>query len=86
MLTKDEFMQAYENIKQLEDLFAKAETLFNQIPEEIQDAIYDFNDKGIITRYYGLKECIRFGHIMVYGIMSNWHVVVSELDTSESGT
>ena len=73
-MKKDEYMAALDAVNKIEDLFTKAEALFDEIPDSIQEAILNYhNETG------SLNHCIRWGLQAAEEIREDWHMVVSKM-------
>lgn len=73
-MEKENLIKAFDNISKIEDLFLKAEKLFNEIEPEIQEAIFTFHNEIKTIQY-----CLRLGLYATKDIRKDWHKVVSEI-------
>lgn len=77
-MEKEKFITAYWAICEIEELFNKADDLFQSIPPEIQQAILDYHAKNGT-----MQHCIRWGLTAAGEIREDWHTVVSELGVED---
>ena len=77
-MDKEQFMTAFRAVSDIEDLFNKADDLFQTIPPEIQGAMRNYH-----TENGGLAYCIRWGLTAAGDIREDWHTVVSGLEVTE---
>jgi hypothetical protein len=76
--TKNDFMNAFAAINNIENLFNDIEELYNQIPVEIQ-----FEMNAYHNELHTLAHCIRWGSNAAEEIRKDWHTVVSNLEVDE---
>ena len=77
-LTKDEFVQAHENIKQIEKILDKVQQLYKEIPVEIQDAMRTYHNYD-----YDIAHCLGWVTKAAAELRANWYIVVAGLPTKE---
>jgi calcineurin-like phosphoesterase len=71
---KERFTTAFEAVNRIEDLFQKADDLFQTLPQDIQQAILEYH-----TENGSLQYCLRWGLVAAGDIREDWHTVVSKL-------
>ena len=73
-MDKEKFLNTYETINKIKDLFTTAEDLYNQIPHELQQAIIKYHNDHATVQY-----CIHWGLKAADDIRRDWHTVVANI-------
>jgi len=71
MITKVEFMQAYNRIERIEEGFKTMLHSLEDTPAEIRQAFTDYHNEK-----HTLEHCIRWGLQAAKEIREDWHTVV----------
>ena len=74
---KDQYMAVLRTINEIEDLFIKADALYEAVPEIIRQKIHDYHNPRATLQY-----CLRWGLQAASDIREDWHVVVSKLEVT----
>jgi len=73
-MKKSKFLQAFNQLSQIETLLNQAEDLYHELPEEIQETM---------LRYHGvesaLDHCLQCGTMAAKELVRDWHTLVSEI-------
>ena len=77
-MQKDQYITAFQAINKIEDLFQKADALYESVPEAIKRRVHDYHNPQASLPY-----CLRWGLQAACDIREDWHKVVSNMEVTE---
>ena len=80
-MKKETLIETYENICKIEGLLAEAGKLFERMPAEIQQTIFDYHNE-----HATIQHCLRYGLQAVKEIREVWHTVVADVPSGHGNT